>query len=569
MDAFAEDPPSKTADLITEGSHQGFEVGQRVQSIDKGPNKIGTIKYIGPVQGYQGIWAGVDWDDGDGRHNGTVNGIFYFDADGEKSASFVRLHSLSKGVTFLEALFSRYRGHTTKEEQDEMYVLSASKKRVVIEHVGVNKMQEKLMHLENLFHVSLEYAGVSEPGPVHEIHGILPKLEELDVRGNLLPDWQAVGLICEELPALKFLDLSNSRIRIPSDSLPIFYNLRTLVLNNCGITWKQVERLKKSLPVLEELHLGGNRLRTIEPLGEDTSGSSVSSPGMFVQGFDSLKLLSLEGNGIESWEEIAKLSQLTRLEQLHLSNNMLKNIFYLQHQKLDHCLSNEPEPRNAQHKPFENLRCLLLGGNKIEDWASIDALNLFPSLRDVRLSDNPISSPTKGGALRYILIARLSKVTMLNGSEVKQRERKDSEIRYVRFVMTTMQGKSQEEIAREHPRFAELKAQHDIPDESWRVGVTGPQKMAAGLLSITLTCVGASAGEKAPITKKLPSTTTVGKLKLLCQGFFKLTPMKQRLFLQEQDSPIPTPLNDDMETLADLGIGASVGNILVDEVENC
>jgi len=215
------------------------------------------------------------------------------------------------------------------------------------------------------------------------------------------------------------------------------------------------------------------------------------------------------------------------------------------------------------------LRCLLLGGNKIEDWASIDALNLFPSLTDVRLSDNPISNPTKGGALRYMFIARLSKITMLNGSEVKDRERKDSEIRYVRFVMTTMQGKSEEEIAREHPRFAELKARHDISDERWPVGVTGPQKMAAGLLSITLTCVGASAGEKAPITKKLPATTTVGKLKLLCQGFFKLTPIKQRLFLQEQGSPIPTPLNDDMETLGDLGIGPSIGNILVDEVENC
>jgi hypothetical protein len=61
---------------------------------------------------------------------------------------------------------------------------------VAIELVGVNKIQEKLMHLENLFHVSLEYAGVSQPGPVHEIHGILPKLEELDLRGNLLLDWQ-------------------------------------------------------------------------------------------------------------------------------------------------------------------------------------------------------------------------------------------------------------------------------------------------------------------------------------------------------------------------------------------
>eukprot|EP01018_Ginkgo_biloba_P011055 Gb_40245 [translate_table: standard] len=46
--------------------------------------------------------------------------------------------------------------------------------------------------------------------------------------------------IYEELPALKVLDLSNSRIRVGSNSLPVFRHLRTLVLNYCGLTWEQV-----------------------------------------------------------------------------------------------------------------------------------------------------------------------------------------------------------------------------------------------------------------------------------------------------------------------------------------
>ncbi|KAH9323020.1 hypothetical protein KI387_017659, partial [Taxus chinensis] len=153
----------------------GFEVGQRVQSLEKGPKKIGTVKYLGPVQGYEGIWAGVDWDDGEGRHNGIINGVHYFDAAGEKTASFVRLHSLSKGITFLEALLRRYKGDSiSKEEQDEMYVLSSSQKRVSIELVGVTEIQERQMHLENLLHVSLEYTGVSSPGSIQEISGLLP-----------------------------------------------------------------------------------------------------------------------------------------------------------------------------------------------------------------------------------------------------------------------------------------------------------------------------------------------------------------------------------------------------------
>ncbi|GLJ31948.1 hypothetical protein SUGI_0643060 [Cryptomeria japonica] len=550
-------------------AESNFEVGQRVRSVEKGTRKIGTVKYIGPVQGYEGIWAGVDWDDGEGRHNGSVNGVRYFEAAGDKSASFVRLHSLSKGVTFLEALLRRYKGDaTSQEEQDEMYVLSASQKRVSIQHVGVSKIQEKQMRLENLFHVSLEYTGVSSPGSMQEISGLLPKLEELDLRGNLLPDLHALGLICEQLPALRVLDISDSHMKIGSDLLPIFSNLRTLVLNNCGITWEQVEKLKKLLPTIEELHLGGNKLRTIEPSVEDTSFSSVSSPSTFVQGFDFLRLLSLEGNEIENWEEIVKLSQLSRLEQLHLSKNMLKHIFYPNYSALDQGSLNGIEPTNVCNKPFKNLHCVLLGGNKIEDLASVDALNNFPSLTEVRLSENPINDPTKGGASRYILIGRLSKILMLNGSEVKQRERKDSEIRYVRLVMTTMQGKSREEILQQHPRFYELKAIHDLPDENLSFGVTGPQKMAAGLISITLTYVGTTAGEKAPITKKLPATTTVGKLKMLCEGFFKLKPTKLRLFLKEEDTPFPTPLIDDMETLVDLGIGANGGFILIDDTDN-
>ena len=41
----------------------------------------GKLKYIGTVQGYNGEWIGIDWDDPmRGKHNGTVNGVKYFEA---------------------------------------------------------------------------------------------------------------------------------------------------------------------------------------------------------------------------------------------------------------------------------------------------------------------------------------------------------------------------------------------------------------------------------------------------------------------------------------------------------
>ena len=36
-------------------------------------------------------------------------------------------------------------------------------------------------------------------------------------------------------------------------------------------------------------------------------------------------------------------------------------------------------------------------------------------LKDVRLSDNPIADPAKSGAPRFVLVARLGKVGILNG----------------------------------------------------------------------------------------------------------------------------------------------------------
>ena len=39
---------------------------------------------------------------------------------------------------------------------------------------------------------------------------------------------------------------------------------------------------------------------------------------------------------------------------------------------------------------FGGLEALLLGANRIHSWASVDALDRLPSLRDVRLSDNPL-----------------------------------------------------------------------------------------------------------------------------------------------------------------------------------
>ncbi|QCD77265.1 kinesin family member 1/13/14 [Vigna unguiculata] len=520
-----------------------FWVGERVHALGD-PRRIGTVKYVGPVEGYSDTWVGVDWDNGEGKHDGSMNGVRYFHAKSERSGSFVRPHNLNQGISLLEALESRYKSDSTKDEEDEMYVLSTSNQRVSVQLLGKDQIQDKLRRFEELTSVSLSYMGISSPGTPSHINNTVPNIKELDLTGNLLSEWKDVGTICEQLPALRTINLSNNLMSPYKTNLPILKIIQVLVLNNTGVDWEQVELLRQSLTTIEELHIMGNNISRILP------GSSS-----MVQGFDYLRLLNLENNCIDEWNEIVKLSQLRCLEKLYLNKNCLSSLFYPANNE-------QYETEITCYKPFQNLCRLLLGNNNIGDLASIDSLNLFPNLVDIRLSENPITDPRRGGVARFVLVARLANVQILNGSEVTPRERKDSEIRYVRLVITRLQT-SPEEI-KQHPRLYELKKIHGIEDERPSSGTTVPQTISSGLLSITLNCVGASMGEKPPLTKKLPATTTVGKLKSLCESFFKLKSMKLKLYLREEGSPFPLMLDSDTSSLMDLGIGND-SIILVDE----
>ncbi|XP_052117119.1 tubulin-folding cofactor E isoform X1 [Arachis duranensis] len=515
-------------------SSHGFRVGQRVHSSGDS-RRIGTVKYVGPVEGYSGTWVGVDWDNGEGKHDGSVNGVQYFHAKSERSGSLVRAPNLSQGISLLEALEKRYRSKSTNDEEDEMYVLSTSNNRVSVQLVGKDKIQDKLSRFEELTNASLAYMGVSFPGIPDQINTTVPNMKELDLTGNLLSDWKDVGKICGQLPALQALNLSNNLMSPYKSELPPLESIRILVLNNTGVDWEQVELLRQSLTAIEELHLIGNNISRVLPMSSS-----------FVQGFNSLRLLNLDDNCIAEWDEVMKLSQLRCLEQLYLNKNCLNSILYP-----DNGQQNELEA--TSYWPFQNLRCLLLGDNNIGDLVSVDSLNLFPNLVETRLSENPIADTTSGGVPRFVLIARLAKIKVFNGSEVTPRERKDSEIRYVRLVISRLHANAEE--IKQHPRFSELKSLYGIEDERPSTGASGPQTIGSGFLSITLKCVGASMGEKQPLTKKLPATTTVGKLKFLCESFFKLKSLKLKLFLQEEGSPLPVLLDNDTSSLLDLGIG--------------
>ena len=83
-------------------------------------------------------------------------------------------------------------------------------------------------------------------------------------------------------------------------------------------------------------------------------------------------------------------------------------------------------------------------------------------------------------------------------------------------------------------------------DRTWRSSPrTSRARRARGrasedMLQLTLVCVAASAGERAPQTKRgRPMSITVGKLKLLCEKLFKVRAGAQRLFYKEPFQGMP------------------------------
>ena len=97
-----------------------------------------------------------------------------------------------------------------------------------------------------------------QPG---QLAAAAPALLECDLTGNLLPDWAAVVAVLRELPHLRVLNLTASRLTQPSAGLAAhgsFSALRTLVLNRCCIQrWDEVRVLAVCRPHLSQVLLGG------------------------------------------------------------------------------------------------------------------------------------------------------------------------------------------------------------------------------------------------------------------------------------------------------------------------
>ncbi|KAK5865493.1 hypothetical protein PBY51_019759 [Eleginops maclovinus] len=452
-------------------------VGRRV-SCDE---ERATVLYVGPVPPTAGLWYGVEWDNPErGKHDGNHEGVQYFTCRHPTGGSFVRPGKVSFGVDFLTVVRQKYTFDTEEVLSQEIFIFSKI----------FNWGKAKERSYENLPSVLLNRCEVNGAGAEGEIRETTPNVQWLDLCGTLLSCWEDVAAITQQLEHLEGLQLSNNRLRLPSDVPALcqaFCNLRALALNNCNLTWTQILECAPMWPQLEELSLEENNI------------TELQRPEGVLQ---TLKNLNISSNPLEQNTALS-VAALPRLEQLNLSKTGLSDIRF------------DDAAPGSQTDIFPALKNLRLDYNNITEWGVIDELGKLRSLEIFCCRGNHlVSSDGNPSTANQLLIAKLGKLKVLNHCEILVDERKGAEQDYIKmFGLEWLQAgggsEPSREFTRQHPRYLSLIQKYGAPEEGM-LKKWVPLALKNQLMKITF--VFPDDPDRKQIEKKLPSSMEVQKL---------------------------------------------------------
>ncbi|MCJ1443457.1 MAG: hypothetical protein MMC23_003955 [Stictis urceolatum] len=456
-------------------------VGQRLSFN----SSLCTVRFVGLVEGTEGTWLGVEWDDPlIGKHPGSHNGREYFTcrSDSPKAASFIRpRRPADERVGFLQALRNKY--YDDNKSQLEAIQISASK---VVEEVGFEKIRRAQAMLQTLRIVLLtgqrlvglldspwkEDDGLDRYAEaIREVALICPKVTELDLSGNLLETLLDVAAICKSVPELRSLTLNGNRLRdvsIPDEHLGLiqgaFDSVHELNLDDTLLTWDEIVSLTVSFPSLRILSLATNNLTS--------TPSALQLPA--------LHTLSLAHNNIASLTSFKSLTQLPSLHTLSLASNAIRTL--------------TPSPT------FPSLTSLDLSTNHLLTLSSLTPINLsFPSLTTLRLSRNPFFAALPPDDAHMLSLARLPRISTLNFSDIGPEERENAEMYYLSKIAAELGAVREEDagsVLVEHPLWEELCRKYGEPVVKRAVvGEARPGTLGARLIRCAVRMGGKGEGE--------------------------------------------------------------------------
>eukprot|EP00960_Hanusia_phi_P031375 749263-Hanusia_phi.AAC.10 len=491
------------------------QVGDRVQSQD---GFRATVRYVGSVTGAtpEDGWVGLEWDvEGRGKHDGTYKGARYFEcADG--FGSFVRPDSvLANPLSFQVRTDGSEFGEDAAGAEEKMDFRSAEKGKaaIVCEFVGKERELQRMQKTSKLEHVTLIGARIWSVGDPAWLKENASGVKVLILDDNLFSSWGTVLELLAHLPQLQVLSLNGNKMVPPDaaiskiiDTSSNFQSLTELALKTTRVDFDQLDRLMYAIPTLKNLRIANNNI------------TQISSKD-FERKFDKwpkLELLDLSDNKIDDWNEVLHLAKFRDLQHLLLNGNLLREVFF---------------NRVENFVDFPELKTLAVANNQIGSMHSIFEIKKLANIVDLKFQGNPLAVEHGVVAMRSILIAVIPGLTSVNGSEVRSRDKLESEKCYIATCVKHAAGRSVEDIAASDPTFAALIQKHGAPV----MQDAAARSNSSTMLSVTLKSMASDSCSKAPLTRKLPASMTVANLKRMCQQLFKLDVSKQSLYVKSKD----------------------------------
>ncbi|KAG7516539.1 X-ray radiation resistance-associated 1 isoform X1 [Solea senegalensis] len=245
--------------------------------------------------------------------------------------------------------------------------------------------------------------------------------------------------------SLRELNLSLNRICNMTFDASDFPHLEVLDLSYNSLSADDIVSISW-LPRLKVLHLTGNRLLCLPPnLASSNSDPTQLSVEEDMSPFRALEVLMLDDNKLSSGV-FNSLRNLSRLNHLNLQGNRISQIPYLQPTKSPEQqaametpgISDRPEKRvrgwsawillqdnlknhSTGSLPLPKLQSLNLSDNKIAEEEALMAAALFPTLREIDVHSNPLTTRRSGEPplLTYCLQETL-------GITIKRKKTKDA-----------------------------------------------------------------------------------------------------------------------------------------------
>jgi tubulin-specific chaperone E len=479
-----------------------------------------TVRFIGKVQGTEGDWLGVEWDDpARGKNSGEARGVKYFECLFPSAGSFIRRsRPTDESRTFIQALRHKYIGDDEAVPTSKHIRISGKE----VEEVGFDKIKRKQAVINELKRVFLDGLRISHRGiqassdsRIKEIGETCSNLVDLDLSNNLFEQFDEIVRICEQLPYLNSLRLdgnrfSNIQLPGPLEAIQdIFSKVYELSLENTFLKWPEIVCLCSYFPALTKLSLLRNNLSNWQTLPLHLLPQTLTTLNLAFNRFEIL------GDGLDI------LTSLPNLKKLMIYQCRVSAI--------------------ASDAPSfsDTLSEVDLSYNEIDSWQFIDRLqDVFPGLKHLLISHNPLfqtfSSTQDATTADLLVTARLSNIIKLNNSMISEKYRQEAEIYYISTVAREIElqtDKTEDQILSTNPRYVSLCSFYDTPVYHRQKQKVNPNSLAARLATITF-ALDKNSFERPlqTITAELPKEMSIYSLVGQAGRLFDISPLDISLF---------------------------------------